>query len=601
MKASDYIVDYIKFLGIKYVFSITGGVIVHFLNSIGKNPGINYVCTRHEQAAAMAAEAYARITKNMGVASATSGPGAINLMTGIAAAYYDSIPVLCITGQVNTLELKKERKIRQFGFQESDVIEIAKPITKMAVQVTEPKKLRYYLEKAVYVAKSGRPGPVLLDLPYDIQTAEINPDEMESFNPKELEFEYSHDSDAEIELKIESMLKLIKESKRPVIVFGAGVKIAGAEIDAKELISKLGIPFTLTWGGIDIFSHDSLFFAGGFGVSATRSGNFAVQNSDLMISIGARLDSREIGSRAEIFAREAKKIIVDIDESEIGKYGNLLNYDIKIKYDAGKFLKALNKQIENDAGRCKPEIFEWLSRVREWRAKYPICAPEYYLQKDNVNPYVFMEVLSRECGENDIIVADTGENLVWAMQAFHIKGKQRLFSDFGLSSMGYALPASIGASFASKFSLEKGSVICINGDGGMQMNIQELQTIAHHQLPVKIFIINNNGLGLIKQFLDGVLNSKYDAASPETGWGCPDFIKIAQAYGIKTESIRNHDELRAKIGRVLAMNEPVLCEVAVSESQKVIPKSGYGKPIEDLAPFLSRDEFYENMIIKPVC
>jgi acetolactate synthase I/II/III large subunit len=588
MKASDYMVNFLQEKGVKEVFLITGGVIANFIKSFRQNPNINYVCTQHEQAAAMAAEAYSRITGNIGVAAGTSGPGALNLMTGIACAYYDSIPTIYITGQVNYNELTLDKKIRQYGFQETDIASVAKPITKMSVQINDVKKLRYYLEKAFHIAKSGRPGPVLLDITNDVQMAEINPIELESFNPTEISEEQI--SIEEFNSKINQTIQFIEEAKRPIIIFGAGVKLAKAEKESEELIEKLNVPFTLTWGGMDLFPFTHNLFAGGFGVSTTRSGNFAVQNADLVISIGARLDSREIGSKSYTFAREAKKVVIDIDEHELKKYGDTLKYEIPIKTHAKKFIQALLQSTIN-----KQVLTEWKSKISTWKEKYPTCTKEFANQEDKINPYFFMKHLSNLSKEGDIIVTDAGGNLTWTMQGFPVKKGQKLFSAFGHSPMGYSLPASIGASFASN----KGNVICIIGDGGLQMNIQELQTIFYHKLPIKIFLMNNHVYGIIKQFQDTWMKSEYEATTFDTGYSCPDFKKVAQAYGIKTEHIENHKEVEEKIKHVLSLNEPVLCNVEIHKDQKLIPKLEFGKPIEDLSPLIDREEFKQNMIVKP--
>lgn len=587
MKLSDYVIKYLSDVGIKHVFLITGAAVINLVDSFRKVEGIEYVCTQHEQAAAMAAEAYSRMTKNLGAALATSGPGATNLITGICCAYFDSIPAIYITGQVNTYESKGNRDVRQVGFQETDIVSIVKPITKLAVLVDQPEKIKYYLDQAVYEAKSGRPGPVLLDIPMDVQRAEIDPEKLESFVPKK-----SNKDLAGLENKIKEVLKLIKEAKRPIVLLGAGIKLANAEEEVKSFIERLGVPFTMSWAAIDLFSHDHPLFVGSFGVSASRGGNFSVQNSDLLISIGSRLDTRQTGGKPQTFAREAKKVIVDIAESEINK-GRGLNADIAIIADAKEFLISANKQLENFT---KPEVAAWITKTQEWKNKYPICLPEYKDQKEKVNIYYFMEILSQESAPDDVIITDAGGNLTWTMQGFKVKEGQKLFSAFNNSPMGYSMPASIGASFA----LGKKPITCIIGDGGIQMNIQDLQTIFYHKLPIKIFVIDNNSYGIIKQFQDIWLNSEYEATCPEKGCSFPDFVKVGQAYGLKTETISNHGELQEKIRKVLASKEAVLCNVRINDDEKISPKLEFGKPIEDAAPVLERKEFLENMIIKPI-
>jgi acetolactate synthase-1/2/3 large subunit len=588
MKLSDYVVDFLVKQNVKKVFGITGGSIIHVFESIGKNKDIDYICTQHEQAAAMAADAYSRITKNLGVALATSGPGATNLITGVAGSYYDSIPTLIITGQVPINKLKKESGVRQIGFQETDVVSIFKPITKYAVLIDNPQKIRYELEKAVHIAKSGRPGPVLLDVPNDIQRAEINPGELEPYSPK-----ISLKNDI-LEEQIKECILLIKQAKRPIFILGSGIKLGGAEEKIREFIGKLKFPFVLTWGALDLFESENPLNAGCFGVTSSRPGNFAVQNSDLVIALGTKLDTHHTGTPTNTFAREAKKIMVDIDRSEIEKFKRYaVKIDIQINEDISNFLDAINKwegYLETQ------DISRWVNKINEWKMKYPSVIPEYFNQKDKVNPYIFIDFLSKYLNEKEIIITDTGANLAQTMEGYKSKKGQRLFSSFNNSPMGYALPASIGACFAN----EKKQVICIIGDGGMQMNIQELATIVKHNLPIKVFVFNNSGYGMIKQTQDDWLNSSYEASCIEKGIAIPDFIRIGEAYGLQTERISNHQELEEKIKQVLNNSAGTLCEINISEKQRILPMLKSGRPIEDPKPLLKRKEFMENMFIKPV-
>lgn len=581
MKLTDYVIGYLASLGVRHIFLITGGAAVHLVDSISKNPKISYICSQHEQAAAIAAEAYSRVTENLGVALSTSGPGATNLVTGVCCAYFDSIPTIFITGQVPRSQLKGDSGVRQLGFQETDVVGMFKTITKSVALVDKPEKIRYFLEQASYLAKSGRPGPVLIDIPDDVQRAEINPDQLEPFPSKE---------EARSKLDIDNVIELIKESKRPAIILGGGVKLAKAKDKAIEFVEKLRFPVALTWATMDMFPHDYPLLIGGFGVSSLRSGNFAIQNSDLILAIGTRLDTHETGDNLATFARKAKKVVIDIDRAELDKYEERgMNVDITIKADVNDFFNAINDRLDSID---KQDISEWAEKIKEWRNKYPACPPEYFEQEERVNPYVFMDCLSKESSEGDIIITDAGSTLTWTMQGYKVKKNQRLFSAFNHSPMGYALPASIGAAFADS----KKNIICITGDGGMQMNIQELATIERHKLPIKIFLINNHGYGIVRQTQDTWLDSRYKASSLEGGLAVPDFVKIAKAYGIGTETIRNHRELRAKIGKTLDRKGPVLCNVEVRPDEKIMPKLTVGKPIEDSAPLLDRKEFLENML-----
>jgi len=579
MKLSDYIA---KFLAgqTEHVFVGNGGCVVHLLDSIDKNPKIQLIPCENEQGAAIAAEAYYRVSKKIGVSIATSGPGMINLMQGIACAYFDSIPTLYISGESPVSHLRGNSRVRQKGFQEMDVPGIVKPLTKYAVLVTDPKRIRYELEKLIYMAFEDRPGPVLLDLPDDIQRADINPQELESFVPEEKEYVLNDNVVAKI-------TKLIKEADRPVVVVGGGAKLGNAEKKIKQFLNKTGIPFATTWTTIDMFLEDTPNLIGNFGVSANRAGNFAIQNSDLIISLGSRLDTHQTGSNATRFAPKAKKIVVDIDNEELNK-NDKMAIDLKINCDLNIFLKTLNSlHIETK------DLTQWIRNISDWKKRYPVCIRTYYNQKNKINPYVFMNELSRETKKGDIVITDAGATLTWTMQAYKIRTPQLLFSAFNHSPMGYALPASIGAQYAAP----KNQVICIIGDGGMQMNIQELETIVYNKLPIKIFLINNEAYGIIKQTQDTWLDSRYVASDETSGLGFPDFQKIATAYGMKTMELRSHGELNKVIKKVLRYKGAVLCDVKLRNREKIIPKLEFGRPLEDLSPLLPREELEKNMFL----
>ena len=579
MKLSDYMADFLSECA-NHVFTGHGGCIVHLLDSLASHPKINIIPCQNEQGASIAAEAYARISRGIGLGIATSGPGMINLLQGIACAYFDSIPTLFIAGAPPLHHLKRGRKARQVGFQECEVVEIVKPITKYAVLVTDPKRIRYELEKLCYYAAEGRKGPVVLDLPDDLQRAEINPDELESFVPPQ-----DKEKMVPFDDQIDQLLVMIKEAKKPVVIVGAGVKIGQAEKTLKEFLKKTGLPFAGTWSTLDLFVEDEPNFIGSFGVSSTRAGNFSVQNSDLIVSLASRLDTHETGSDPSKFAMNAKKVMVDIDPHEIHK-DNGLCLDLAIQCDINEFLKKINSRIITT-----PDLTPWQARIKEWRTRYPVCLPEYYDQEDRVNPYVFMNELSKETKEGDIVIPDAGGNLTWTMQAYNIRVPQILFSAYNHSPMGYSLPAAIGAQFAAP---EK-QVICIIGDGGLQMNVQELETISFYKLPIKIFLINNEGYGIIRQTIDTWLDSRYVGTDTDSGLGFPDFRRVAQAYKIETLELKNHKELNQKIRQTLDYEGPILCNVLLKPDQKIVPKLAFGRPIEDMDPLLPREEFEENM------
>ena len=577
MKLTDYIAEYISKIA-DNVFVGQGGNIIHVLDSLGKRKDIKIIPSQNEQGAAIAADAYSRFNeKKIGVTATTSGPGMLNLMQGIACSFFDSIPTVHFVGAVVTSQLRKNKKIRQIGFQEMEVVDIVKPITKYAVLLKDKNMIKYELEKMLYYAKEGRQGPVLMDLPDDLQRAYINPKKLKSFTPpkrlkKKVLFE-------------KKFLNLIKNSKRPLIVVGHGINLSNTKKELYKFISKTGIPFCPSWATVDLFTSEDKLNAGTFGVAATRYGNFAIQNADLLISLGCRLNTQITGSNLKSFAPNAKKIVVDIDDNEFKKT-NGLKYDLKINLNLKDFFKTINPKIKN-----KKNYSKWISNFRLWKQKYPIVQQEYYRQTKKCNPYVFFRSLSEQTGKNDVLIPDASANLIWAMQSFKVKG-QKIFTALNHSPMGYSMPATIGAYLADKTK----NVICTIGDGSMQMNIQELATISHFNLPIKIFVINNKGYGLIKQTQDTWLDSRRVGVDSRSGLAMPNLIKIANAYGIKTVEINNHKEMDKKLRGVLKSKFPVLCDVKVDEKQKVIPKLEFGREIQDLSPRLSEEEMNLNMI-----
>jgi acetolactate synthase I/II/III large subunit len=459
MKLSDYVAAFLAGKGIRHVFAISGGASLHLIHSLATTPGITFICPQHEQAGAMAADGYARVTGKLGVAIATSGPGATNLLTGVCCSYYDSVPVLYITGQVSTFRMKANTGVRQIGFQETDTVDIFRPVTKYVVRIDSPEQIRYELEKACHIAHSGRPGPVLLDLPDNIQRMEINPDMLPAFIPPQEEM-----GEKPLLEQVQRCVELLEQAERPVLVLGAGIHLAGAADLARDVIDRLGIPVAPTWAAADILPSGHPLFIGTFGTHGTRYGNFAVQNADLILSIGSRLDTKATGSPVSTFAREARKVVVDIDPKELGKFVHFgLHIDLPIAADAAVFLRALNGILSH-----RLEISPWLKRIGEWKNRYPICLPDYSLEKD-VNPYIFMQTLARHCSENEVIFIDTGCALAWMMQGFQFKRGQRVYHDWNNTAMGWAVPASIGACLA----LDRRPILCVCGDGSLQMNIQE--------------------------------------------------------------------------------------------------------------------------------
>lgn len=588
MKLSDYVASFLSAQGIRHVFAVSGGASVHLIQSVEDMSGITFICPQHEQAGAMAADAYARVTGNIGAAIATSGPGATNLLSGVCSAYYDSVPVMYITGQVSTFRQKGDTGVRQIGFQETDTVPIFKPVTKYAVQIDDPTRIRYELEKACYLARSGRPGPVYIDIPDNIQREDIEPDKLDRYIP-----ELQPDTISVLINEIATCVDLIKNAQRPILILGWGIRLAKAEKEVLRFIEKSGFPVVPTWAVADIIPSDHPQYVGTFGTHGTRYANFAVQNADLILSIGSRLDTKATGSPISTFARGANKIVVDIDPCELGKFERFgLQVDLLINADAGEFLRTFNTQVVEME---MPDISEWFQQIALWKKKYPICQQEYYKQED-VNPYVFVKALSGALSEKDVIFTDTGCCLAWMMQAFDFKINQRIYHDWNNTCMGWALPASIGACFA----LGRKPITCVTGDGSLQMNIQELATVMRHQLPIKIFLINNSGYSMIRQTQDQWLESSYLASSVEGGLAFPDFLKVAKAYGFKTATISKNRDIRKHIQEVLENEGPFFCNVDIGTEHRVVPQAKFGRPNEDLEPLLERQEFVKNMIVKPL-
>jgi acetolactate synthase I/II/III large subunit len=594
MKVSDYIFSELAALGIKDVFTVSGGAAMHLLDSLGINKDLNFTSTHHEQAAAMAAEGNARITGKPGVALVTSGPGGTNALTGVCGAWIDSIPTIFLSGQVTSNTLIEGTGLRQFGIQESDIVTMVKSVTKYAVVIKDPNKVKYHLQKAIHLATTGRPGPVWLDIPLDIQSKHIVPEECPSFQPEEQKIS---ENDC-LKEQVQNCIELLKKSERPVLISGYGIRLAKGEKEFLKLIERLGIPVISSWTTSDLIPSSHELSIGRSGIFGDRAGNFTVQNSDLVLSIGSRLSVPQVGYNFPLFARAAKKIIVDIDPAELKK--SSLNPDLPIQADAKEFMLELFDQIK---GVSPFKISSWLKRCKDWKLKYPVVLPEYKECKDTVNSFYFVQTLSEKLDEKAVIVTDMGTSFTCTMQTFKTKLGQRLSTSSGHASMGFGLPGAIGACIGNN----RKDTICISGDGGLQMNIQELQTIVHYNLPIKLFVLNNNGYLTIKATQQNHFG-RFVGAEQSSGVTCPDIIKIAKAYGLPNIQIANTEELNLKIDSVLKAEGPIVCEIIMEENQPLIPRVSslkkpdgtiISKPIEDLYPFLSREEFRENMIVKP--
>lgn len=598
IKVSDYIIQRLhKVHGINHIFMISGGGAMHLDDSIGKCKGLNYICNHHEQACAIAAEGYARISGKLAAVNVTTGPGGTNTLTGVFGQWTDSVPVIYISGQVKeetTINAYPELKLRQLGDQEVNIVEIVKPITKFAVSITDPLDVKKLLDKAVYIATHGRPGPVWLDVPMNVQGAMIEEDKLNDYNSKEDE---TVTDVKKIQSQVGELVEMLKTAERPVFLAGNGIRIAGAQDLFLEIILKLGIPVVSSFNGCDLITTNNPLYIGRVGTIGDRAGNFALQNSDLLLCVGTRNNIRQISYNWQSFARNAKKVVVDIDSAELKK--PTLIPDLAINSDAKYFLEVLKSQLAQS--NLSNRNF-WNNWCLERKKKYPVVLPEYEKNNELVQPYYFAKVLTECMQEGDIAVTGNATVSICMFQAAIVKKNQRLLWNSGCASMGYDLSASIGACISTNCR----PVICLAGDGSLQFNLQELQTVLHYKLPIKIFYFNNNGYTSIQQTQDSHFEGRRVASGPDSGVSFPDIIKIAKAYGLPVEVLDSHQGMREKIQRVLNTDGPIMCEVKLTPDYKFSPKLSSQKlpdgrmvsrPLEDLFPFLDREELKKNMLI----
>lgn len=598
IKVSDFIAKYLKSNNVEIVFMVTGGGAMHLNDSLGRE--LKYICNHHEQACAIAAEGYARVANRLAVVNVTTGPGGLNALNGVMGQWTDSVPVLYLSGQVKfetTIHSCPEIKnLRQLGDQEVDIIKIVSPITKFAQMITEANDVKYYLQKAMYEATSGRPGPVWLDIPMNVQGALVNESELRSFEAPVV----TEKAKANLDNLVKQVVEKLKNAKRPVILAGQGIRVSGGVKEFYSLLNKCNIPVVTTFNNIDIINEDHKNYIGRFGTIGNRAGNFTVQNADVLITIGTRNNVRQVSYNWEFFARESFKIVVDIDEAELNK--PTVKPDLAICADAKLFMTELEKML---GASIQNEHNDWLDWAMLRKHKYSSVLPEYYKVSGGVHPYVFMEQLGKQLPENSICVTGDGTACVAPFQGMPIYNNTRIFWNSGCASMGYDLPAAIGACVANNFK----DVICIAGDGSLQMNIQELQTVIHHQMPIKIIYLNNDGYMSIKQTQDGFFGGHRVGTDPKSGVSFPDILKVGAAYGFETMSIDSHEDLDKKINSMLSHTKPLICEVKLVEDYKFLPKVSSKKlddgrmisaPLEDLAPFLDREEFRSNMFIKEI-
>ncbi len=563
MKASDYIVEFLKSKGIRHVYEIAGGMITHILDSLNKEKSIEVISVHHEQAAAFAADAEGRIIRKPGIAFATSGPGATNLLTGIGSCFFDSSPAIFITGQVNTDEQKGNKNIRQLGFQETDIVAMAKPITKWAVMIESAVQLPETLEKAYQIAISGRPGPVLIDIPMNVQRENVD---------EEIIIRNNFSTNiVQSEIDFDNIIQKIRKAKRPLILAGRGIRAGGALNEFKEFLNKVQIPVVLTLLGLDNLVYDDPMRVGFIGSYGNRWANILLGECDLLVVLGSRLDIRQTGADVKSFKENKEIIHVDCEEGEIN---NRITGCINCNLDVKEFLIQVNEQISADVIAITED---WQKRINELKEKYPDT--DELKNINGINPNLFIKTLSEMGFEIQAYVADVGNNQMWAAQSLRLKEGQLFLTAGGMGAMGSALPAAIGTSL----SLDKKPVIVIAGDGGFQVNIQELQTIVSNKLPIKIIVLNNNCLGMIRQFQDSYFDSRYQ--STFWGYGSPDFEKVGKAYGIDSKTISNENEFNEALKWFFDDdNETKLLQVMIDVHTNAYPKLAFGKPITEMEP-----------------
>lgn len=569
VKLSDYLVEYIHHAVAPVVFGYQGSSVCHLIDSIHTHPGMTFVESRHEQGAAFAANAYAQLRHSAGIALGCSGPGAINLVAGIANAFFDSVPCLFLCGQVSTRELRTDERMRQFGFQETDIVSIVKPITKYAVQIRDPQQIAYELEKAVSLMRAGRPGPVLLDIPHDIQRSNVDVARLQHYA------QVPQEDSSPAEADLEALEASFNSSKRPVIVLGGGCAELNRQPEWKQYLAGLNVPVVVSYRGRDIWTNGDPNYGGVIGAYGNRSANWAVYHSDALLCIGTRLDGRQTGGDLAAFAPGAQKFVVDIDPVELDSKECC---SVGIRSDVIAFLRmvATRDRLRSHDGR-------WASTVDAWCARMPASA-DYRLP--GINPNAFMERVGRIGGDGAIFTTDVGQNQIWTNASLFMGRGSRLLQSCGLGSMGYALPAAVGAGFAAPGH----PIVCFSGDGGFQMNVQELQTIRLHDLPVKAFVFNNRSLGLIRIYQQKAMGGRVPGSV--TGFGSPEYEALAKAYGFEYARVAEeiNDELLAAI---LNDPNPVLVEVCVSDQSTCCPEPTYMRSVENQSPLLSAEDIEE--------
>jgi acetolactate synthase-1/2/3 large subunit len=590
MKLSDYVADFLARRGVRDIFLVSGGGIMHLLDSVGRHPDLRYYCNYHEQASAVSAEGYARIRGDVGVCLVTVGPGAANALSGILGAWYDSVPLLVLSGQVRQDLIADYAKVRQIGPQEGNIVEMARPVTKYATTVRDPSTIRSELERAFSEARDGRPGPVWLDLPLDVQGSEVDPSSLAGYDPPG-----KSSGGADVVEAATRVLREIAAARRPIFVLGAGIHASRSEELLERVLERLPVPIVLPDMGKDLVPEDHPSYVGVFGTAGQRRANFAIQNADLVVSLAAGLSCKKIGFNYKGFAPKARKIVLDIDEGQL--HSQVIRPDVAIQADVHDFLSELLIQVESFRWSPDPR---WIEACRSWRERYPIILDDYFRNSRFVNSYVFMDRLSDALGPDDILVAGNGLDTVSYIQAFRVKRGQRTITSGNWGSMGWDLPLAIGACIGRG----RARTTCVTGDGSLQWNVQELLTIGNYRLPIKIFVFNNEGYASIRATQSAFFEGRFVGSGPTSGVANPDFARLADAYHLAYDRIGENSEIADRLPAVLASDTPTLCEVRIAPEQTITPKASAfrredgtfeSRPLEDMAPFLPREEIWENM------
>lgn len=584
MKISDYVMNFIADLGVEHIFYVTGGGAMHLNDSLGRNERLEGVCMLHEQGASIAAEAYARVREGYGVCLVTSGPGGTNALTGLAGAYMDSIPVIFISGQVKRADLRDSQHVRQFGIQEVDILSMARSYTKYAVQIGKPEDIRYELEKAASIAVAGRPGPVWIDIPLDIQASQVEESELRGY-PKE-----DHDYEAKKE-HIDLTIEKLNQARRPLLILGHGIRLSHSKEQARDLYNALGIPVLVSWNGVDLIEEEHPLYFGRPGSVGHRAANFIQQSADLVITLGTRLNLLSTGYNYDSFLQNAYHIMVDIDENEMNKKS--VHPQLKAVCDVRDFMAKLYARMDEVE---KKDYTNWLAFCRDLNEHYPVQIPEQAAGEGYVSNYHLMDEISKQMTSEDIYqFTSSGTTVDIAMKTIRLKWGQRAFLTKGLAAMGYDVPACVGSCIASG----NRRTICVTGDGSVAMNMQELEVIKRRNLPVKIFVSDNQGYSMIWGSQTGNFKGNLTGCTVDSGLTLPDMAKIAEAFGIKAMHIENEEHLSEQVAEVMNCDGPVVCTIHADIQQKILPKQANymredgqmaSRPLDDMAPLLERDE-----------